>query len=93
MGARWTANPGWRALPECPICGDPVRRATWDANGGVCTGCRDLAYIEYPADPAADPGQLDLVEWQAAVARRGAEDRARAAARDARRRERRDRGR
>lgn len=89
MTARWSqgATPGWRALPECPICGDPVRRAAWDANGGVCTGCRDL--VADRPQLVAEPETLDLVEWQAAVARRGAEDRAKAAAREARRRARR----
>lgn len=28
-----------RALPECSDCKDPVRRPTWTANGGKCSGC------------------------------------------------------
>lgn len=26
-------------LPECLLCEQPTRRAVYDANGGLCTGC------------------------------------------------------
>lgn len=83
---RTTASLGWRALPECPICGTPTRRAVFDANGGTCTACRGVVGDLEAAD---SPVQLDLVQWQALAARRGAEERAKAASRVRRRRERR----
>jgi hypothetical protein len=27
-------------LPECLGCSRPTRRATWTANGGLCTDCQ-----------------------------------------------------
>ena len=30
-----TAQP----LPECHLCEMPTARATWEAHGGLCTGC------------------------------------------------------
>jgi hypothetical protein len=27
------------ALPECSLCERPTRRATWEANGGLCSDC------------------------------------------------------
>jgi hypothetical protein len=26
-------------LPECSLCERPTRRATWEANGSLCTEC------------------------------------------------------
>lgn len=30
-----------RPLPECRLCEIPTARATWLANGGLCTECTD----------------------------------------------------
>lgn len=52
------ANP----LPECPSCGDPVRRDAYLANGGLCTDCR--LQRDYAAPAQLDLGLLDAVEEQ-----------------------------
>lgn len=31
-----------RPLPECGSCEQPTKRATWLANGGLCTDCADV---------------------------------------------------
>lgn len=87
MSARLTggATPGWRPLPECPICGEPVRRAVFDRNGGTCTACRGV--VADLAPPAADV--VDLIEWQALVSTRATEERLRAAEKARKRAERR----
>lgn len=28
-------------LPECQLCERPTRRATWEANAGLCSECSD----------------------------------------------------
>jgi hypothetical protein len=62
----------WRPLPVCPGCDQPVRRATADANGGLCTDCRAL----YEAgDVAPDPDRVDLAQWQLLAAQRGRAER------------------
>lgn len=39
-------------LPECPGCDRPVRRAVYDANGGLCSDCRtDVEYGRYRTLP------------------------------------------
>lgn len=30
-----------RPLPECAVCSTPTRRQAFDANGGMCSTCRD----------------------------------------------------
>lgn len=37
MTARWAQVS--EALPECMGCEMPTRRATWTANGGLCSDC------------------------------------------------------
>lgn len=90
MTARLTGGPtpGWRPLPECGVCGDPVSRATFDRNAGTCSGCAELVAAKVVVP---DPERVNLVEWQALVAARGRQERLAAAERERRRQERRRR--
>lgn len=72
-------TPGWQALPECPGCARPVKRATARSNGGYCTSCRPKGASPVQALPEAE--RLDLSAWQQLAAERGAAERAKAAAR------------
>lgn len=67
-------------LPECSVCARPTRREAWNRNRGLCSRCRSLrpAYVPTPAE-------AELAEWQQTAARRGLEERERAAARAHRR--------
>jgi len=81
-----TPSQGWRPPPECAGCERPMRRRAHTAQGGYCRTCRPLGASPVQALP--DGGRIDVHEWQQLAARRGAEERQRAAERHARRRRR-----
>lgn len=83
MSARLTGwSRHWRPLPECALCQRPTRRDVFAARGGFCSDCAPVV-VEFRDDTA---DRLDIAEWQRLVAARGAEERRKAAERDARRR-------
>jgi hypothetical protein len=45
-----------RPLPECALCGNPVKRRAHRANGGMCTPCRAVYDAAH-----ADQQQLPLI--------------------------------
>lgn len=57
-------------LPECSVCGKPVRRAVWAARGGRCTA--DAAWSDLAASigpwQAADEA-VRLREWNETAGR------------------------
>lgn len=63
-----------------------MRRRDHGTQGGYCRTCRPVGASPVQALP--DGGRIDLGEWQDLVTRRGREERARQAERDARRRRR-----
>lgn len=50
-----TADP----LPECSLCENPVLRAAWQANGGLCTRCSTRLAATVRMLPVRDPEELE----------------------------------